>query len=79
MTAEPSATGRHTSTGRSTPQNDRAAITNPTSDAIQNALASVLAVSAGRVGMSQVRAAAQSPVLEPGRNRIQSRAPSAPP
>ena len=64
--ADATARGRQTLAGTTTPQNDIAAMTNPTSDTIQNALASVVAVSAGSDGTSQDRAASQSPVFVPG-------------
>jgi hypothetical protein len=66
--------------GRMTPQDDIAAMTNPTSDTIQNALGMVVAVIPGSDGTSHERAASQPPVGVPGRRRIQARAPArAPP
>jgi hypothetical protein len=55
--AVPTPTGRHNAAGTRTPQNDIAAIPKPTSDTIQRALASAVAVSALNDGASHDRAA----------------------
>jgi hypothetical protein len=64
--AELPASGFHTSPGTRTPQNESAATTNPTSDAIQKALAISVAESVARDGSSQPRGSRPAAHLGPG-------------
>jgi hypothetical protein len=75
--ADQTASARHHSPRPN--QKAPAATTKPTSETIQNVLATSVAVPGASDGTSHERAAVQAPVLLPGRSWIQAMAPRAPP